>query len=106
MADFLPGEGKKSREYFVYFKGSADQIGKSDLREILRQKKARERGNTLRISSSSNAFLAQKIRKAPKTHLIRGSQNFLTKPDGKYAAKTYVTIYSEVPKEKSGAKRL
>jgi len=43
------------------------------LREILRQKEARKHRNTLCISSLSNEFLAQKIRKAPQTYLIRGS---------------------------------
>ncbi|MGN1004499.1 MAG: hypothetical protein ACI4O5_06635 [Oscillospiraceae bacterium] len=45
-----------------------DSIVQSELREILRQKKARFRRNTLCISRSRNELMTQNIRKAPQAH--------------------------------------
>ncbi len=50
-----------------------NKFGESDFREIFRHKMARFRRNTLCISRKRNEFVAEKIRKAPKTHLFRTS---------------------------------
>jgi len=43
---------------------------KANLQKILRQKEVQKPRHTLRMSSLSNEFQAQKFRKAPKTHVI------------------------------------
>ncbi len=78
VADFLSGDGKKSQEYFVYFKiffGAPAAPARWG-----------EEEETERFSKALS-----------RRALERERSFFRRSPDGKYAAKTCVTIYSEVP---------